>query len=359
MSRLPKIQDRLFNNLQRKILQGEFAPGSRIPSRGELARSYRASPITIQRVFDRLVADGYVQPRGRNGSFVTDAPPHLHHYWLIFQDESSDCLSPFRSALTREAQKLSRKGHEVFSTHIGHGGNFRQGNYKELLHDVTTHRTAGLIFSTAGNYWNDTPLRKEPGLPRVAFSHGPEGPEDLALIRFDRESFFTQALDRLRALGRKRVAVLACALPTAYRELFLRGVAQRGMETRPYWMQFIHSHGTVHARGVVHLLLHPEQSVRPDALLILDDAMIEPATAGLAAAGVRMPEELTVIGHTNFPHPVECASPVEHLGYDLSAMLTTCLAVLAAQRAGTEYAHVTLVPARWADAVQPVTPPTP
>lgn len=359
MARRPQRQNRLFEQLQEKILIGEFAPGSRIPPRAELAKTYRMSPVTVQRVFDRLVEEGYVHPRGRNGSFVAETPPHLSNYWLIFQDESPDSCSPFRHALTREAQKRARKGRETFSAHVGHGGNFRRGNYEELLHDVTTHRTAGLIFATAGNYWNDTPLRKEPDLPRVAFSHGPEGPEDIALVRFDRQTFFDKALDRLQSLGRRRVAILACALPPAYREMFLQGLARRGMETRPYWTQFVHSHGTAHTRNLAHLLLHSEQHARPDALLILDDALIESATAGLVDAGVRAPEELTVIAHTNFPHPLEGTTPVSHLGYDVSVLLGECLKILDAQRRGEPFPHVTLAPAWFDNEVATVAAPGP
>jgi DNA-binding LacI/PurR family transcriptional regulator len=358
MARRPDRQDRLFQQLQEKILLGEFAPGSRIPPRTELAKTYHMSPVTVQRVFDRLVEEGYVHPRGRNGSFVAEAPPHLNNYWLVFPDESPGMLSPFRHALTREAQKLGRKGRETFSIHVGHGGNFRQGDYEELLHDVTTHRTAGLIFATAGGYWNETPLRKEPGLARVAFSHGPEGPEDIALIRFDRQTFFDKALDRLQSLGRSRVAVLACSLPSAYRDLFRQGLARRGMETRPYWTQFVHSHGPAHALNLVHLLMHPDQRTRPDALLVMDDALIEPAGAGLVEAGVRVPEELTVIAHTNFPHPVESPLPFIHLGYDVPALLGECLKLLVAQRRGETYPHVTLAPALFEEEPARVPAPT-
>ncbi|MCG3148206.1 MAG: hypothetical protein PCFJNLEI_01649 [Verrucomicrobiae bacterium] len=349
MARPPQRQQRLFKELQHRIQCGEFAPGSRIPARHELVKSYRVSPVTVQRVFDRLIEEGYVEPRGRSGSFVADAPPHLNNYWIIFPHESKDAVSPFRLALTREAQKFARKGQAKFSIHVGHGGNFRHGDYEKLLHDVTTHRTAGIIFATAAGHWDETPLRKEAGLPRVAFSHGPDGPADIALVRFDRTSFFELALDRLKALDRSRVALLACTLPAAYRELFLQGLAQRGMETRPHWTQFVHPHGAAAAHNVMQLLLNPDQKTRPDALLVLDDVLLEHATTGVRDAGVRVPEELTVIAHANFPHPVMATVPVVHLGYDMTGLLERCVAVLTAQRQNESFSHVTLAPAVFAD----------
>jgi DNA-binding LacI/PurR family transcriptional regulator len=344
MARPPVRQQRLFKEIQQRIQRGEFIPGSRIPARQALAKTYGVSPVTVQRVFDRLIEEGYVEPRGRSGSFVSETPPHLNHYWLIYPHEGDHGPSPFRVALTRETQKLARQGPDTFSIHVGHGGNFRHGDYLKLLHDVTTHRTAGLIFATAGNYWNETPLRKEPNLPRVAFSHGATGPDDIALIRFDREAFLDRSLDRLQSLGRRRVAVLACALSPGSHEHFQRGVAARGMETRPYWIQFVHAHGPAAARNLAQLLVNPEQRARPDALIILDDSLIESAVAGLSDAGVAVPDDLTVIAHANFPHSVASPVPLIHLGYDVAGLLAECLKLLGAQRRGEPYPQLTLAP---------------
>jgi DNA-binding transcriptional MocR family regulator len=50
------------------------APGSRLPSVRELARTHRASPVTVQRALARVAAEGLVDARPGRGSFVAQPP---------------------------------------------------------------------------------------------------------------------------------------------------------------------------------------------------------------------------------------------------------------------------------------------
>jgi DNA-binding transcriptional MocR family regulator len=52
------------------------APGSRLPSVRELARSHRASPVTVQRALARVAAEGLIDARPGRGSFVAERPSH-------------------------------------------------------------------------------------------------------------------------------------------------------------------------------------------------------------------------------------------------------------------------------------------
>lgn len=341
MARPPQRQERLFRELTQKIHVGEYAPGSRIPSRSDLAKDYKVSPVTMQRVFDRLIDDGYVCPRGRSGSFVTEAPPHLSHYWVIFQHQEPGVPAPFCDAMIREVRKFARGKDETFSIHVGHGGHFREGNYRKLLQDVKTHRVAGLIFTTAGSFWNDTPLRNEPGIPRVALSHGPEGPKDIALVRFDTQGQIDKALDSCKTKGRNRVAILVGSIKNETRAYLQQAASMREITLEPYWIQTVNPHYSSAAKGLMHLLMNKNQQVRPNALFIMDDALVGSALEGLADAEVSIPDELHVIAHANFPSTPHHDVPLEYLGYDLSVLLDSCLKVLAAQRNGEPLEHVT------------------
>ena len=50
-------------------------PGERLPSVRELVAAYRASPLTVQRVVTALAAEGLVEPRPGQGTFVAARPP--------------------------------------------------------------------------------------------------------------------------------------------------------------------------------------------------------------------------------------------------------------------------------------------
>jgi GntR family transcriptional regulator/MocR family aminotransferase len=64
----------LYEEFRSAVLDGRLAPGSRLPSRNELARSYRVSSRTVAKAFDRLMRHGFVDSRVGLGTYVVGAP---------------------------------------------------------------------------------------------------------------------------------------------------------------------------------------------------------------------------------------------------------------------------------------------
>ena len=85
----------------------------------------------------------------------------------------------------------------------------------------------------------------------------------------------------------------------------------------------------------------------PDALLISDDNLVEHATAGLVAAGARVPEDVEVVAHCNFPWPTPSVLSVERLGYDAREVLDRCLRAIDDRRSGVPGSDNVDVPVRF------------
>ena len=58
--------------IQSKITRSVLRPGDRLPTIAEAARQYSVNGNTVLRAFAELKRDGFVETRGRNGSFVSD-----------------------------------------------------------------------------------------------------------------------------------------------------------------------------------------------------------------------------------------------------------------------------------------------
>jgi DNA-binding transcriptional regulator YhcF (GntR family) len=54
-----------------QIESGELAAGARLPTVRSLATDLDLAPNTIARAYRELEADGFIETRGRNGSFVS------------------------------------------------------------------------------------------------------------------------------------------------------------------------------------------------------------------------------------------------------------------------------------------------
>jgi DNA-binding LacI/PurR family transcriptional regulator len=64
---------------------------------------------------------------------------------------------------------------------------------------------------------------------------------------------------------------------------------------------------------------------RPNALIIYDDNLTDHVIAGLLRAGVRVPDELMVVTHANFPLPPGGDFPLTRIGFDCRQLLLQCL----------------------------------
>jgi GntR family transcriptional regulator / MocR family aminotransferase len=65
----------LYEGMRRAILEGEFAPGARMPATRTLAQEMSVSRNTVMQAFEQLFAEGYLEGRVGSGTYVSRALP--------------------------------------------------------------------------------------------------------------------------------------------------------------------------------------------------------------------------------------------------------------------------------------------
>lgn len=346
VGRPPVKQRQIAEDLLRRIISGAAPVSGRLATREEICRQYQASCATVQQAIDQLVADGFVVSRGTLGTFVSDRPPHLTRYAIVVSERpGSTSYSRFWVAIENEARDLQHQ--TKLDLHIFHGvdGHVDNEPFQQLVADVRHHRLAGIIFLHAPYQYKHTPLLDQPGIPRVAImAPAPDYPS-VQVVTTHHEAMIERALDHLVARGRKRVAMLSRPYIAGGNKAWLaQQIAKRGMFMEPYWMQFTLPESDDMVRNCAHLLMHANQSVRPDGLIIADDNLVESASAGLVRAGVRVPEDLEVVAHCNFPWPTSSVLPVKRLGFSARQVLRECMNSIDAQRRGEGIKPTILIP---------------
>ncbi len=352
----------IVERLRQEIVAGRFPPGGRLPSQVELAAHYQVSGLTIQRVTNVLVEDGFIRTGGKRGTFVVGNPPHLSRYALIFPSHPADrwgIWNRFWTALANEAEAVNRLlpgTVDLFYDMEIHEDN---ENYRRLLSDVRSQRLAGLMFAFPPEALLETPLLADPKLPKAAIMAPNPRQPNLPVVSEDGRSFLDRAVEYLAGQDRQRVALLT--VPGHSSDDYLRHfeaiVEKHGMATRPYWTQVVSQNNAKGIRNAAHILSLPIQSPtgqveRPDALIITDDNLVEHASGGLVAAGVRVPEDVAVVGHCNFPWPPPSALPIKRLGFDARATLRLLMARIDSQRRGEEVPLCTDIPAVFEDEIE-------
>lgn len=70
------LQDQIARGIKELIQQGVLSPGEALPSTRDLAAGLEVSRNTVVYAYDRLISEGYAEPRLRSGVFVSSSLPH-------------------------------------------------------------------------------------------------------------------------------------------------------------------------------------------------------------------------------------------------------------------------------------------
>ena len=329
----------VMRDLRAQITSGQLAPGGRLPTRFELEQHYGASRLTVQRALDQLVCDGFVYVQGRQATYVSKTPPHLHRVALSFPKHlhQTDEWKGFWTALLQAAQQLETEsaqqgGALQIPFYYGVDGHTDAEDYGRLVREIEARRLAGVIFAGTPTALQGSPLLA-PEVARVATMQADEM-AGVAAVSLDNASLIDKSLEFLRARGRHRVAVLADpGWLHENGETLQQSLDAHGLQSRPYWIQGVPTLARQAASNCVHLLAH-SRAVEPfDGLFVADDNLVEPALAGLLASGTRVPGDVEIVTHANFPSPQPSFVPLQRVGFSAHEILRACLQSLEWQAA--------------------------
>lgn len=334
----------IAEQLRHRIIRGELGAGDRIPSRRDLSTQFRASSVTVQRAMEMLMRDGFAVASGAGGTFVSQHPPHLCRYGLVFVSApTDDKWRRFNTVLVDQALRFESSTRRIapyYGIHPNHKGT---GN-RQLASDLRGDRLAGLIIVGSPSDFAGTVVVDGPRKPCVLLMEEP-GSSQFPAVGHDVQGFIDRSLDHLQSHGCRRLAMITGETGATMADYFRSQLARRSLEHRPYWLQGVHVSGPALARNLVHLLMHPGQDCRPDGLLVSDDNLVEHVLAGLRDVGVSSPGDLRIVVHANFPGSTPATMPLHRVGYDTGHTMNLCLDLIDQQLRGERVAPLTLVPA--------------
>ncbi len=350
LGRPPERTERIVRELRERITGGLLAPGVQLPTRIEIEQQFSASSVTVQRALQELQRDGFVTVNGRQGTFVSDTPPHLTNYALVFPTLPNETgWNRFFAALNSEAPSLARGLGRRISVYYGADSHANHEDYRRLLADVRAHRLGGIIFASVPELLLGTAILDEPYIPRVAIMK-PAPQYEMPQINLDRETLWDNCADYLLSRGRRNLSLLLPPLKRPEYIEVLKKMADSGFNVLPQWVQTISRESPETANNMAQLLFENGRN-RPDAFFITDDNFVEHALAGLIAAGAKVPDDVEIVAHCNFPYPVPAPVPVRRLGFDARRVLNACFEDLDGQRSGRKVPLIIKISAQFEEEV--------
>ncbi|MCI5778800.1 MAG: substrate-binding domain-containing protein [Lentisphaeria bacterium] len=299
-------KDYIYNLLRRSIMDGSLPPGHRLPPEVCLARELQVGQVTLRSALARLEREGLIQRHRSRGTFVSER--NIRKVFLfIIPDGAEDLETPSRyiAAGMDEAARASAITVERCPVSL-----FLTFSAEERREMVRRRAISGVIVETG--HRRIDPLVAEAvrdlALPTV-IPHGL--PSDAAdsgflVLRTDEKTAFARAYEYIASRGHRDVASLFVRLPGEVSEN-MRGftpaelrecISARRLNPAEELVAYLPNGQEVIREQLRRWL---GNAVRPTAILCHSDRIAIRVSTMLREMKVRVPEEVSLMGYSNFP----------------------------------------------------------
>lgn len=303
-NKLERKKDQIYGQLKRAIMDETLPPGSRLPTEKQLAKSLSVGQVTLRSALARLEAEGLVERIRNRGTFVTE---HCKRrtFLLIQPDGTENLETPSRyiaAGLEESAEKFS------VTLEICPESLFVSFSSEERAAIVRSHSISGIFLETGHRMVSEKVLNavKELELP-VVIPHGSDGDVSpgVLLLKTNEKQAFKEAYLFLKKHGHRRIASLFLVLPEEHGDV--RGFTPEALE------EFLRENDLSSDRELTAYLPNVTEEIRkqvniwlnlpdrPTAFLCHSDRVAMRVCAFLRESGVRIPEDISVMGYSNYP----------------------------------------------------------
>ena len=209
-----------------------------------------------------------------------------------------DITNPFFAALVKGIEtELRRHGLQVLL-----GNSDEEATREEALVADLAQRTDGIIMAPLQEH-DQVPLAiSESGIPVVLVDREITSGPLLDGVMIDNASGVEQAIDHLVSLGHTRIAAISGPIQStpgrARHEALLSRLAHHGLDVDDALIRISDFREAGGAAAMGEIWAVPE---RPTALLVSNNLMTMGALKTLRELGVRIPEDLSVVGFDDLP----------------------------------------------------------
>ncbi|MFN3837748.1 MAG: histidine utilization repressor [Brevundimonas sp.] len=114
------LHQRIYADLERRILSGDLSPGDRIPFEHELTDAYGCSRMTVSKAISELAGRGLVTRRRRAGTFV--AQPKAHAAVLAIPDLQAEVAARGQTYGYALLDRTEREARDAAEDELAAGG---------------------------------------------------------------------------------------------------------------------------------------------------------------------------------------------------------------------------------------------
>jgi len=284
-----------------QIKAGVYQAGRRFPSERTLAKEFGVSRTSVREAIAHLISDGVLARSGARGAFVAEhakakaaagAEPGRHlGFWIT--TTLFNFVQPGYTRILTTAAEASRERGYLLQFHAV--DEFEQSLEAVFAGDASSSLAGNLVVGGLNRLVLDR-LRKLPA--PVLLVDLLVSDESKDSVRIDYASGTRQAVEHLAALGHRTIGFIGFPNSDKY-EAYWQSLEALGLQYQPRFVQLLSISdlvpgATAGYHSVLKLIAGRQL---PTALLVTNDVVGLGVMQALAAEGIRIPEQVSVIGY--------------------------------------------------------------
>ncbi len=307
--------------MKEKILNRTFAPGSKLPCERELCDQYGVKRVTIRNALDLLVQENLITKRMGLGSFVMasdeDAPENMPDsaatILFIMRRNANDIYSNTSSCNTRmffEMERVCRRNGYLLSYIALEEG-------VSMMDIAKEHPFSGvfLVSSYLDSAIQDLECMK---IPAVLLNHCDAR---LLSVMADNQAMLKLVISHLTEMKHTRIAYVD-GMPDSRNaqerwEAFRFAMYEHHLQVDPS-LYFVGNWTYDGGRQAARRLL--ETRTLPTAVFAASDMMAAGVMEELRSAGLKIPEDISIVGYDNLDIDVMLSPPLSSATIDFRDM---------------------------------------
>lgn len=300
-SAIPKYRQ-VYEDLHSAIKTGSFQPGDRLPSEAELGERYNTSRITVAKAVNELQMQGLVSRRAGSGTHVlAPATSGGRVFGLLIPDLGrTEIFEPICHGML---QSPLSKPHSLLWGHFMGEAAQQEKEAEHLCHRYVAQKVSGVFFAPLEfTPERDTVNRRIVSaldragiqvvlLDRCYAPYSMRSKYDLVGIDNRRAGFLIT--QHLLLHGVKRVAFVAKPLSASTVLARIAGYREALLAHGIHLPQDLVCRCDPEDPSFIQKML---KEYRPDAVVCANDFTAARVMAGLASHGIRVPEEMRIVG---------------------------------------------------------------
>lgn len=311
----------IYEDLKKKIEEGVYAPGAQLPFERELSEQYGVERITVRKSLSLLVQDGLIDKRAGLGSFVhqntSDQARKASDTILFVMRKNQNDIRSNASAFNAQMffpmeQVCSEKGFTLLYTGLS--------PEDDIAEPVRRHNVAGifLVSTLAQNVYQRV---RDLDVPAVCINHLDSRfmsvmPDNYSGVHAAMEELFTFGHRKIAYVNGMKEAINASERFTSY----YMALCLHGESLRPEWImngEWTYDSGFAQMSQLLHDL--PARDY-PTAVVAASDMMAIGCIDAIKKAGLRVPEDISVIGFDDIDMSRFCTPQLTTVRTDSASM---------------------------------------